>query len=136
MMEWKTIGMMTVFLVLGTLEAFGGVVPFSYQTNAKLERDRDPINDLIMEDNVAGAIGRFAATANSGVQWAKKGYHHTMGSFDFRLQETNAPSLGVRTVLEWKLIGDLLKLSVENAVPLQSPSNPVQSAHLILQVHL
>jgi hypothetical protein len=135
----KVVQLFAFFFMFETLYAFGETPAFNYKLNSQLANERDPVNVLLKEDNMAGAVGRFIASASSGVGWVQKGYYREIGDFTFQLHEADMPtdkSMGVQGKVGYKLIGNWLKLSLENDAPLRDLSVPIQTANLLLQVRM
>jgi len=135
----KVAQLFALFFMLGTLYAYGETHTFNYELNSQLTHERDPLNALLKEDGMAGSVGRFIATASSGVGWIQKGYYREVGDFIFQLHEADMPtdkSMGVQGMVGYKLIGDWLKLSLENDAPLRNLSVPIQTAKFLLQVRM
>jgi len=137
--SWTVAQLVAVILMFGTPCAFGETPAFNYELNSRLTHERDPVNVLLKEDNMVGAVGRFIASASSGVEWVQKGYCREIGDFIFQLHEADMPtdkSMGVQGMVGYKLIGDWLKFSLKNDVPLRNFSVPIQTANLIFQIRM
>lgn len=135
----KIAQILAAFLAFETFQASGDAPVLNYQLNSQLARERDPINNLLKEDSLAGSIGRLTAAACAGVEWVKKGYRRETGPLAFQLHEADMPtdkSMGVQSVVEYKLIGDWLKLNLENDAPLGNLFSPIQTANLLFQVKM
>jgi len=110
-----------------------------YELNPQIVKASDPIWEALKRDSAAGAIGRFAVTMGSSIQWLRRGYHRQVGLFDIHVGEADMPGSGepgFRSSIGCNLVGDHLKFDLRNDSPLDGSADRVQSANLVFQVRM